>query len=317
MSDSDQNTAPKTHVATWLPWAMLAAVSFLLVVSLYGGPTVKTATAPAPVSTAAPVAPVADVADVPAPNPALTMDDIKSAMATFAGKYNLEVLEVLPQDKGLWPVIISSNKQANVVYVNASGLISTGNLFDLASGEAFMPPGLELAMKRHQDDLSRIDFAALSDDIKKAATVTADKGGPELYMFYEPHCGYCMMTQAELEKHEVTIHYIPVTFLSEESQAIAGVMLNTPQDEVPQMMHEVSQRGAQAGFAERGAQYAADADLHAALEHNNKLMGQMGFSGTPAFFFARPDGTWGTHNGALVGPPLETLLSELRGAAAQ
>lgn len=244
---------------------------------------------------------------------AMSPEAVVAALTPFTARYNLEVAQVLPQTNGVYPVIVTENKRASVIFVSADGLIIAGNLFSLKDGMDVKPEGLQTALQSVQERLSIIDFAALEAQIQNVAAVTVAKGGPEIYMFYEPHCGYCMMNHAELSKHALTVHYIPVSFLSEDSLAIAGVMLNTPAEEAEALMSSVAQRGAQTKFAKDGAQYREDEQVKVALERNNALMREMGINGTPAFFYKLPDGTWKSHNGVLQGPALESLLTQLSG----
>src|SRR5699024_8277684 len=63
--------------------------------------------------------------------------------------------------------------------------------------------------------------------LQSATVITDDKGGPELYVLYEPHCPFCARLYYALQDKDVTVHYLPVAFLSPLSPKVVATLLDS------------------------------------------------------------------------------------------
>lgn len=227
--------------------------------------------------------------------------------AAFAEKMGIAIKSKFDIGKGVELVSYTAKggAEGGVFYHLADGTFVAGQMFDqtgtLQTDKHFKqawpdgPPTPE----------STADLAGAMKLLDEAATATVAKGGPEIYMLYEPHCGFCQKSFTDIQKLNVTVHYLPVTFLSQESEALAAAMLSGD----PGVMDKINDPKYR---AELIAKYQEKADeIRPLVEKNAQVMRLAGIRGTPAFLWKGKDGVGGVQRGYLDLEGLKAMVAQV------
>lgn len=117
-----------------------------------------------------------------------------------------------------------------------------------------------------------------------------------IYTISDPNCPWCHKfweaARPYVESGKVQLRHIMVGIIKADSAAKAAAILEASS---PSDMLEQNERGYSKGGV--AAAKAVSADSKKTLAANLQLMEQLGFTGTPAIIFKRPDGTLGRING--------------------
>lgn len=155
---------------------------------------------------------------------------------------------------------------------------------------------------------------ALWQGVKDAPAVTVGDGSKDLYVFFEPTCGYCARLHHQLTDKDVTAHYLMVSFLSAESPALASTLYALPDDKIEDavddlVMSTLAGSSHQAWRSKYGNQ-KANMDVRGALSDNVQLMREAGASGTPAVVYRDSDGNVQVQKGMPQPAVLDRMLEE-------
>lgn len=237
-------------------------------------------------------------------------------VSAFAAKMNVTIKSKFEAGKGLDVVSYTSGEG------NHSGPSNgpLGGIFyhlpdgSFVAGQLFDPAGTlltEAHFKQAWPDgpptpESTADVAKALESIDPAAMTTVVKNGaPELYMIYEPHCGFCKKSHEMLKDQNVTVHYLPVAFLTQDSEALVAAMLKGG----PGMMDKISDP---ALVPKLIAQYQGQAaEVRPLIEKNSQVMRLSGAQGTPVFLWKGKEGSGGVQRGFLDSEGMQKMLAQV------
>lgn len=148
---------------------------------------------------------------------------------------------------------------------------------------------------------------SLWDDLGRSHHFQTGEGGPIVYAFYEPYCGACSaMVERYGRRDDVVIRWIPVSFMSDRSSAVAAALMSAGASAQAVLLewNELKRKGAAAFFAKHPVGDDHLARTEAQLKANKALMARVGVTGTPALFVRKPNGEVVVHRGM---PPPEAF----------
>jgi len=216
-------------------------------------------------------------------------------------RHGLTVLEEFPGPPNLRAFAAMSNAQAVAVYVAADGSAIVGTRIDAAGAEADADKLKELALKPVGDKI----WADL-----QASTWIRD-GKPDapriVYTFSDPNCPYCNRfwhaARPWIDAGKVQLRHVMVGVIRKDSPNKAAAML-TAKDPSAALLENES------NFKQGGIKPAdtIPASIAEKLDANRRLMGQLGFQGTPATVSRDADGIVQRRSGMPQGPELESVL---------
>lgn len=130
---------------------------------------------------------------------------------------------------------------------------------------------------------------SMFEKIKSINTIDLKGEGRDLYVFFEPVCPHCARLHQELAYVDVKTHYIPVSFLSPDSSAIAGTLMTLQGDQLDEALDRLVMGTLSGGSHRRWLdKYQPDelpSDLNKQLADNSSMMQALGISGTPAIIY--------------------------------
>lgn len=140
--------------------------------------------------------------------------------------------------------------------------------------------------------------------------------GPIIYDFQDPNCPYChVLYKAEaplIRAGLLTVRYVPVAFISPSSLPEAAAWLQAPH---PKQALQRFESMVGPAFRSDGTKDLPKAKptgvTQADLQENMKLLGSLGFQGTPAIIFLTKSGQLGRIPGAISAAQLKKLLPNL------
>ncbi|CDQ10352.1 conserved exported protein of unknown function [Acidithiobacillus ferrivorans] len=151
---------------------------------------------------------------------------------------------------------------------------------------------------------------------RQATYIQDGNKGPIIYDFQDPNCPYChVLYKAEaplIRAGLLTVRYVPVAFISPDSLPEAAAWLQAPQPrQALQHFESIIGSGFQNGGTKDLPKAAPTEDTRADLRENMKLLGSLGFQGTPAIVFRVKSGQLGRIPGSVSEAQLKRLLPKL------
>lgn len=146
-------------------------------------------------------------------------------------------------------------------------------------------------------------------------TITFGQGEPELYVIFEPNCPFCARLDRKLVNvdSDVTIHYVPVAFLSPLSPTVAAILLDSanPRPLLDDLEKIAWYEADMTPFIDKHKPKHALPDVSGLLRRNADLMRQAGISGTPAIFYRDSDGNVQLHKGVPRPAALDHIMAAI------
>jgi len=233
------------------------------------------------------------VSSTPAPAPGLSTPAVLTKLIATTGYTPVKKFSA-PGGLTGW-AMTKGPGQNIVVYTPADESIAiVGNLL--------APDGKNIT-REHADAYGvKVDYsAALStlSALPSNATIaqTPPKGttpnGNKLFVFLDPNCGYCHLAYKALTPYVnagLTVHWVPVAFLSKDSANKAAFLLNAPDKNkaLEQLAKHLDNRNDPTLAA--SVSITPSASHSSILESNRQHMNNFGFSGTPAFIYKHSSG---------------------------
>lgn len=184
---------------------------------------------------------------------------------------------------GLIGLVLESSSGGNkiVAWTTANGEI-------LLPGPAFDKTGENLSEKRLAEQAGFKKPEDLATEMAKTGFI-AGKSGPIANVFFEPYCGYCGKVMKELkpliEDGKVRVRFVMVGFLTENSVARAAEIAGAK--DPYKALVEWESRSDKSNAPAPGK---SDAAVMAKIAGHNKLIGEAGQVGTPAFVVCKTGG---------------------------
>ncbi|POB47293.1 thioredoxin fold domain-containing protein [Vibrio vulnificus] len=125
-----------------------------------------------------------------------------------------------------------------------------------------------------------------------------------MYVFVEPHCGYCKRLERNLEPYiekGLNVRYIPLSWMSPNTPDIIATIAKSD-DKVEAM--------SQALRSQLKITTSSDQQIMAGLNKNSSIMRAVGLTGTPGVVYKNESGKY-TLTGGLDGKNLENLANYL------
>ncbi|MEY2336567.1 thioredoxin fold domain-containing protein [Acidithiobacillus ferrianus] len=139
------------------------------------------------------------------------------------------------------------------------------------------------------------------------------KGGPVIYEFVDPLCGYChTMYNREVSMiaaGQLTVRYVPVAFVASQSKPIAADWLESSDPSKTLADYEVDAFGPNGN--PQSFETAPTAQVLTELHTNKQIMQSLGLNGTPASVYQLKNGEYGHIYGTISSRDMEKLLPEL------
>ncbi len=255
------------------------------------------------------IAPVVDEAaptSLPGAAPAAPTEDRDARIAAFASKVNIQMKSIIDLDKGVKLVSYTTDNghQVGVFYSFPDGTYLAGQLYD-TNGELLTDKHFAQAWPDGPPTPeSGEDLAKAAEALTTAAYTTVEKKGPAIYMIYEPHCGFCQKSYQVLKGLDVTVNYLPVSFLTPDSEALVAAMLSGEAG----IMDKVNDPAQRQGLIDRFQ--AEGPKIRDKAEQNAQIMRLAGINGTPAFLWLGKDGKPGVQRGYLDESGLKQMLAQ-------
>lgn len=222
----------------------------------------------------------------------------------------LKVDKSFPGPSGLTGWVLSQGQQKHLFFTTADGrTLVVGALVD-ENGRNLVTQYADKYLPKQSDT----EHSALWSEVVAAPAITVGAKGSQskatLYAFFDPNCIYCYYAEkllAPYYKQGLTVHWIPVAFLKDDSAGKAAAILQSKEPA--------------ATFADNTRLYrkggirpaAPTAETSARLQANLVLMRKFQFSGTPSFVWKDKSGNVRTKPGmirngdvaAMTGLPLQ------------
>lgn len=145
----------------------------------------------------------------------------------------------------------------------------------------------------------------LFKELEKTKYFEEGHKGKIVYIFFDPKCGYCMLTDLEfkpyLATNNVRVRWVPVGVLGPDSIKISAHLLNSKNPD--KLLHEQYEKMQQGGILSQIKNEPSEKDKKI-LADNLKMMGSFGGTGTPLIVYADEKGVAKTSPGA---PKLSSL----------
>jgi thiol:disulfide interchange protein DsbG len=192
-------------------------------------------------------------------------------------------------------VIVNHTGEIIVRLINTHACALLAVLF-ISSAQAVTQPGL-----------------SLWDALHHTATVTVGHGGRNIYEFFDPNCTYCRVAFAKeqpfIKKGLLTVHYVPLGFLTSTSTAKSAAILQAknPASALRQDLMEMSPEGS----GDIAPLLHPKSSTVAAIHHNATLLKRTGISIVPDLVFKDREGSVVIVRGIFP----STFLRHLAGAA--
>jgi len=217
----------------------------------------------------------------PAPAAAAQATQKIPAALQLAVQGGLKVERSFQAEGNMTGWILSEGPGRNmVVYTSADGQIAiAGNMLDTK--------GQNLTAKYLEQYGPKADLTKFWPKLEQSSFVAEGAKGKDvknvIYVFKDANCGYCHMMWQALQpytKAGLQVRWIPVAFLGADSRNKAAALLGSKdQQAVINTLH------AEWGKTSSLATTPVTAELNTKIEANGRLMGELGFRGTPATIY--------------------------------
>ncbi len=237
-------------------------------------------------------APVVESAEVSVKSEsgALDIADMPSQIK-IAQQNGIEIIKHFEIDNGYKVWIVKNRTNYNAWYSDESGYVFVGAYLD--------PAGTNLTAQYLEEYAPKDTQTALLESSEYISTVKEGevaKSKP-VYVFYEPHCGYCSAFHAAAQPYidaGAEVRWIPLAFLKSKpgdatSYELLARIMDAPDPLAELNKHEKikAENGGRGGLTKT---VEPDADLFRMSEKNSSIFADVGFSGTPAVAYVNDGG---------------------------
>lgn len=204
----------------------------------------------------------------------------------IAAQNGIELMEHFETETGLDGWLVKNRTGYNIWFSDEVGYVFVGAYLD--------PAGNNLTAKYLDEKAPKPDYEGMLSEVEYVSTQPDNPSERPVYVFYEPHCGFCSAFHAAAEPYVnmgAEVRWIPVAFLKPKSAPgkpssyeLVSKMMNSSDPLAIIDAHEKSKAltGGRAGLSE-GSQPTAE--IFALAEKNSKIMNELGFTGTPAVVY--------------------------------
>lgn len=226
----------------------------------------------------------------------------------LAQQNGIELLEHFktPNDMDGW--LVKNKSGYNIWYSDEIGYVYVGAFLD--------PAGTNLTAKYLKEKAPKTDYSAILDRLTTINTTVEPTDNP-VFVFYEPHCGYCSAVHAAIKPYVdrgAEVRWIPVAFLKAQSspgvpssfELIAGMLKSD--DPLQVLEQHEALKAAAGGRGGLTSGLAPDAEVFRAAEVNSQVMKELGFGGTPALVYFDETGELNKSKGFPAMPDLPKIF---------
>lgn len=206
-----------------------------------------------------------------------------------AEQNGIKVIEQFKAENGLDAWLVKNRSGYNVWYSDDKGYVHVGALLD--------PNGNNLTARYLDEKAPKPNYMSLLDDLTVVSTQPDNPSKRPVFVFYEPHCGFCSAFHAAAKPYVdagAEVRWVPVAFLRSPDgmptshELIAKIMgSDNPNEVIEQHEYEKALSAGQRGLAQGSK---PDSSTYAVTEKNSEIMNELGFSGTPAIAFVDGSG---------------------------
>ena len=198
-----------------------------------------------------------------------------------AAKAGVTVERTFPAVSGMTGYVINRQGDFSIVYSTPDGQ-------SVVNGIVIGPDGRNMSNIYEDQYIPKPDMDGMWATLEKASVITTGATGASVkkvvYAFFDPNCPYCHLVWLEFAPYAaegLQVRWVPVAFEDATSDAKAAAIMQAADPAGTLALQERTFH--QGGLDARGVTIsAATKDKLAA---NIKLMGQMGFNGTPAIVY--------------------------------
>lgn len=185
-----------------------------------------------------------------------------------------------------WVVAPSRGVDSTIVYTTNDGkTLLVGTLFDAT--------GTNLTTLDRERHVPKPDYGVFWERVENSTFVTEGAQGKDvkavLYAFLDPNCIYCHLAWKALQPYEqagVQVRWIAVGFLQASSMGKSAAILEATDPAQALREHETNYGPGKSGIAP----VTPKPETRARIDANQKLMQDMGITGTPGFVWKDADG---------------------------
>lgn len=208
-----------------------------------------------------------------------------------AQQNGIEIIKNFKIDNGYTVWIVKNRSNYNAWYSDESGYVFVGAYLD--------PAGKNLTAQYLEQYAPKDTQTALIETAEYIGTVKEGevaKSKP-VYVFYEPHCGYCSAFHAAAQPYidaGADVRWIPLAFLKNPpgdatSYEILSRIMDAP-DPLAELDKHEAMKAANGGRGGLTKTVDPDADLFRMSEKNSTVFSELGFTGTPALAYVNDAG---------------------------
>lgn len=237
-------------------------------------------------NTSAPAAPKSSVLE----DQVLGSDEMPTQIKV-AQQNGIEIIKSFKIDNGYTVWVVKNRTNFNVWYSDEAGYVFVGAYLD--------PAGKNLTAEYLKDHAPKDAQTALLESSEYIGTIKEGEVAQSkpVYVFYEPHCGYCSAFHAAAQPYieaGADVRWIPLAFLrSQPGEATSYELLARIMD-APDPLAELdkleaikAKNGGRGGFAKT---VEPDTELFRMTEKNSSIFAEVGFTGTPAVAYVTDSG---------------------------
>lgn len=187
---------------------------------------------------------------------------------------------------GMTGWILSEGPGRNmVVFTSSDGEVAiAGNMLDAK--------GQNLTAKYLDQYAPKVDYGKFWNKLEQSAYVAEGAKGKDvksvIYVFKDPNCSYCHLAWKAFQPYQkvgLQVRWVLVSFLGRDTENKSAALL-TSKDPAATLATLHAEFGKPSSLSTT----PVSADIKAKLAANNRLMGEMGFRGTPATLYKDKDG---------------------------
>jgi thiol:disulfide interchange protein DsbG len=223
--------------------------------------------------------------------PAVSQLDNMPTSIKIAQQNGIKVIKHFTVDSGLDGWLVKNKKGYNIWFSDKVGYVFVGAYLD--------PAGNNLTAKYLEELAPKPDY---NGTLARSTYVSTSPDSPSkrpMYVFYEPHCGYCSAFHAAVQPYidnGAEVRWIPVAFLRPQAkdgkpssyELVAKILKSSdPLAIIDAHENSKSTNGGAGGLLEGTP---ADAEIFKIAEENSSVMNELGFSGTPAIAYVDAKG---------------------------
>ena len=208
-----------------------------------------------------------------------------------AEKNGIKVLEQFPTPNNMTGWLVKNKSGYNVWYSDKEGYVFVG---------AFISPTGENLTATYLDQKApKPDVKGMIESTTYVSTHPDKPSAKPVYVFYEPHCGFCSMFHAAAEPYIAAgaeVRWVPVAFLAPQgspgkpssAEMVAAILSGADQNAVIEK-HESMKAATGKGMSVGGQ---VTPEVIATIQHNGQVMNDLGITGTPAMVYVDEKGVY-------------------------